>query len=691
MDDLDHIDDRFNNENSFISSFIPLEDSFKILVVDKDSDTHIMFRSSLDKYHFGQKTVTILEAFDRSETESILQSIPDIMLIFLTVDSENFKTDFELIAKVRKTHEACQIVILTEPSVYPDHELIQFYDINDYIDKKDICPRHIKRIVSSSIKSFNDRLSLCKELKIKNKVEKTLMEQKIILKDVIKNIGDILWELNSDLEYIYISKKAETLTGFSRSDFIKKKYTDFITTDSKENSWPDIIEKISARQKFSNIEISRRTSSGDIQYYLVTGNPVYDNNNNYQGYRGADINITELKNAQFEQEKLEAQLRHSQKLEAVGTLAGGIAHDFNNILGGILGYAQLMQFELKDNKTCMSYTEEIVTSCHRARNLIVQILDFSRRDEKSKIKHIANPIEIINETVKLLRASFPSSIKIDAQIDNSTGCIKADPSQVHQAVMNLCTNAKQSIKNSIGQVSISVNEIQHTLEAPIENISYDLPSGEYIRISVSDNGTGIKPDTLDKIFNPYFTTKAKGEGTGLGLSVVHGIVRRFHGAITTRTTPGKGSEFSLFFPKHTLENSNKNKTQNTLVKGNAKVLFIDDEPMLVNIGKTMLEKLGYKVSATGSPLKALSTVQSNPDKYDLVITDMTMPDIHETQLAAKIKQINSDIPILLISGFANLNKIQKMKPENIDAVLPKPIEINALSKTIDQIMSENRA
>lgn len=433
--------------------------------------------------------------------------------------------------------------------------------------------------------------------------------------------------------------------------------------------------------------ISRQVGKNKMQYFLTSGNPIYDEEGKFQGYRGVDINITELKKAQYEKGNLTKQLRHSQRLEAVGTLAGGLAHDFNNILGGILGYAQLIQFELDKNDTAFSYAKHIVNGCDRAKNLIVQILDFSRLRKGISKSCITNPIAIVKETIKLLRASFPSSIKIHSDIDPKTGCIQADPSQIHQAVMNLCTNARQAIETGIGEVTVSVKEIVFSQYTPIKGLETDLAFGEYIRISVSDTGKGIENDTLDKIFNPYFTTQKKGDGTGLGLAVVHGIVTRFSGAITTETTPGQGTRFTLYFPKYYSKKKTKQKIKKGLVRGNACVLLIDDEPVLVKLGKQMLKKLGYKVVAITSPISALNLIKKNPKQFDLVITDMTMPDIHGTQLALKIKQINQDIPIILATGLNQLNNSDHPNPESIDAVMPKPIEIRTLSQTVSKVLS----
>ncbi|NOX35797.1 MAG: response regulator [Deltaproteobacteria bacterium] len=664
---------------------------WKILIIDDEPCAHDITELVLKDFHFKQKPLSLLHAYSAKEARIILETHEDVVLILLDIILETETAGLELIHWIRKhlKNKISQIVIRTgKPENFSEQDMIEAYDVNDYIVKTDVTAQRLKTLITGSIRTFVDKLELKKELNVRKLIEQSLKEKEILLKDIIENIGDILWEINVDMKYVYISEKAENITGFSKSEQKKRRFSSDMTLESKKNSWPEIQKKIMQEKKFSNIEISRTTKNGDIQYYLTSGKPFFNEKNELKGYRGADINITDLKNSELEKEKLIGQLRHAQRLEAMGTLAGGIAHDFNNILGGILGYAQLLQFELSDNQNCLSYTRQIVTGCNRAKNLIFQILDFSRQSENLIPQNIANPIEIVEETLKLLRASFPSSIKLHSNIDKNTGCIKADPSQIHQAVMNLCTNARQAIKSGIGHVTIIVRQIIFSSDNPIENLKTDLPFGEYICISVEDTGEGIETDTLDKIFNPYFTTKDRGDGTGLGLSVVHGIVTRFSGAVTTRTRPGEGTVFALYFPKYLKKKKKEKTSRNILIKGKACVLFIDDEPMLVNLGKMMLEKLGYKVVAKESALSALKMIKKSPEKFDIIITDMTMPDIHGTQLAVEIKKINKKIPIVLATGFTNIIQTEKPNPSGIDAILPKPIEINTLSQTLHQLLAK---
>ncbi len=697
MADLDFIPVQNSDTCSFIS---PNENSqasvYKIIIFDETQSFYATVKTALSEYSHIKKPIIPFYASKPEEARVILKEQSDIALVFIPVNTEtqNKKYDqtnkYNFIHWVRTTflNYPIQIVIhQAEPGDFSPAQMIEKYDIDACYIEKNITPQLFQSIVSIAMKSYTDKTKLFNQIKHFQKNTTTLKKKEIILKDVIGNVKDILWEINKDMVYIYISRTVEHQTGLPRSNYLNEHLSFNLTDDALQETWPLLLKKIESRQTFTNIGISRKTKTGKTQYFLTSGNPVYNEKKQFQGYRGADINITDLKSTQFEKEKLTKQLRQAQRLEAVGTLAGGIAHDFNNILGGILGYAQLMQFELKEDQTALAYAKQIVEGCDRAKNLILQILDFSRQSEDISSQKITNPIEIVNETIKLLKASLPSSIKIQSHIDPETGCIRSDPSQIHQAVMNLCTNAGQAIEGGMGEVSIEVKNILFSQNNPIKNLDTDLPFGEYICISVADTGKGIETDALDKIFNPYFTTKAKGDGTGLGLAVVHGIVTRFNGAVTTQTTPGKGTIFTLYFPKYVPKQKQVSKEKNVMIKGDARVLFIDDEPVLVKLGKQMLEKLGYTASATASAIDALSLIKKEPNRFDLVITDMTMPDIHGTQLALKIKKVNQQIPIVLATGFTNLNQSEHPNPDSIDAILPKPIEINTLSQTISQVLS----
>ncbi len=681
------------HHSKFAADSQSVEQHWHILVLDDNDSVQKITSQALEGMRFDGRSIRLFHAYSCDKAKQILQSSSDIALVLLDIVLETEDDGLELIHWIRTTFKnpSIQIAVRTGKSdLFMEKDIVDTYDINDFLSKTEATYQKLQILVKKAIRSFKVNSDLKVELKHRQEIESRLKVKEAQLRDLIDNIGDMVWQTNKHHQLTYISGNTETITGFSKSELIKRPYDFSMTEKCRETIWPEIKALMAQGEKIINIELSRIHKKGHPKYYLTSGKPVFEQNQTRRtliGYRGAEKDITELVLSEIEKKKLISQLRHAQRLEAMGTLAGGIAHDFNNILGGILGYAQLLQFDMKYNPAALSHAKHIVSGCHRAKNLIMQILDFSRQRENSIHTKITDPISIVDETVKLLRASIPSSIRINTDIPREAAHILADPSQIHQAVMNLCTNASQAIETAMGEITIRVKQVRLTPENHIKSPELDLDHGDYIAISVTDTGKGIETDTLDKIFNPYFTTKKRGDGTGLGLSVVHGIVTRFNGIITIDTWPGEGARFTLYFPEYIPKTKHESRKRPPLVQGKANVLFIDDEPMLVDIGRMMLEKLGYRVTATKDPLAGLAAIEKDPNHFDIVITDMTMPAIHGSQLAVKIKQISPPTPVILATGFSNIVQTQKATPSGIDAVLPKPITMESLSQTLDQVLN----
>jgi PAS domain S-box-containing protein len=358
--------------------------------------------------------------------------------------------------------------------------------------------------------------------------------------------------------------------------------------------------------------------------------------------------ITERKRAEEEKEKLEAQLLQAQKLEAIGTLAGGIAHDFNNILSPIIGYAQMALDDLPHSNPMRFGQEQIMASGLRAKDLVKQILAFGRPGEGQRKEPVAVS-SIVKEAIKLLRASLPSSIKIVHRIENCTA--KVDPTQIHQVLMNLCTNAAHAMNNR-GILEIRLSNV-HLSESDLTGQSIvHLKPGLHLKLSVSDSGSGMDKPTLERIFDPFFTTKAVGKGTGLGLAVVHGIVKHHDGAVTVQSEVGKGSIFNIYIPavEHGVRMAGE--TGPSRSGGAERVLLIDDEESIIQMETAMLKGLGYKVTPETNSLHSLEIFRSRPGEFDLVITDQTMPDLTGIELIKEIRRIRADIPMILCTGFS---------------------------------------
>jgi PAS domain S-box-containing protein len=392
--------------------------------------------------------------------------------------------------------------------------------------------------------------------------------------------------------------------------------------------------------------------------------------------------ITERIQAEAERRKLEEHLLRAEKMEALGTLAGGIAHDFNNILGAIIGYVQLTDYDLPENSEARYNLSQVLKASERARDLVKQILAFSRQDARELSPlHI---LPVIKEVIKLLRASLPTSITIEQKLDLSEDTILGNPTQIHQVVMNLCTNAAQAMKNKKGVIKISLEKVD--LDIRDKRTFPDLVPGSYLKLSISDTGEGINPKILPRIFDPFFTTKKPGEGTGMGLSVTHGIVKSYKGEISVFSEPGIGSTFQVYLPLINPVTNSPGKAQDSLPIGNERILLVDDEAWILDSLFQMLKRLGYEVSSQVDPLKALEAFRANPDRFDLVITDMTMPHMDGMELAQELLSIRPSLPIIMCSGYGDALALGTGKNIGIRKFLMKPILFRDIAMTVREAL-----
>ena len=385
--------------------------------------------------------------------------------------------------------------------------------------------------------------------------------------------------------------------------------------------------------------------------------------------------------------KYERQLQQVLKIQAIGTLAGGIAHDFNNILFPIVGYTELTMDEVPEGSVAHNNLAEILKAANRARDLVQQILTFSRQSgqerKPTKVQYI------IEEALKLLRASIPASIEIIHEIDEDCRPVMGDATQIHQVIMNLCTNAYQAMQDKGGRLTVSLKEVDISYEETVEKIG--MQPGKHLRLAVTDEGCGMDASVLDRIFEPYYTTKEQGKGTGLGLSVIHGIVKNHRGDITVSSALGKGSTFQVYLP--VIEEdivATEFEPTNGTAKGNERILLIDDEEQIVSMEQQMLENLGYQVTARTNSEEALREFSQQPQNYDLVITDMTMPHMTGDQLAKKLLDIKPDIPVILCTGFNEDITEEKALAMGIQKFVMKPVIKNDLATTIRTVLDQNR-
>lgn len=428
--------------------------------------------------------------------------------------------------------------------------------------------------------------------------------------------------------------------------------------------------------------VHRRKDGTDVPV-AITGNLFEYGNERYSVSFVQDI--TERKEAEKQRLKMEAQMHEAQKMESLGTLAGGIAHDFNNILAAILGYADLAQLECPTGSTSKQYVSQISQAGLRAKELVNQILTFSRQGRTEK-----GPLDIgraIKNALKLIKATLPANIEIRENIPPNLIPVFADEIQIHQIVMNICTNAYHAMKNTGGLLDV-------TLAAAIiqEQDARSYPGvtpGSYLKLSISDTGHGIAPESINRIFDPYFTTKPTGEGTGLGLATVHGIVKDHGGRIKVYSEPGAGTTFHVFLPVADVPFEAAAEQAEKLPTGRERILFVDDEKSLIDLGRDLLERLGYTVETRASSIDAIAAFRADPQKYDLVISDMSMPRMSGDELARQIKALRSDIPIILCSGFSDRIDARLKEAIGFSAVLMKPVTYADLAHTVRQVLETN--
>jgi len=511
----------------------------------------------------------------------------------------------------------------------------------------------------------------------RKRAEEALRESEEKYRTVLESNPDPVIVYDMEGRVIYLNPAFTRVFGWSLEEQIGKKIDNFVP----EENWPEtrmMIKKVTVSgESFSGLETRRYTKEGNILDISISGSFYRDQEGNVAA---SVINLRDI----TAQKRVEEQLQQSQKMEAIGTLASGIAHDFNNILSTIVGYTDLARIRLQQGTDATINLKEVLKASNRARELVRQILAVSRHGEQER-KPICLSLAV-KEGLKLLRASLPTTIEIRQNIEASTETVEADPTQIYQVLMNLCTNAHHAMSETGGVMEVSLTSVNLDTK---DLIGFpDLKPGSYLKLTVSDTGHGMDQDILERIFDPYFTTKEKGVGTGLGLSVANGIVKSHGGAIRVYSKPGKGSTFHIFLPEIKSEVESEAETTEVLPGGDERILFVDDEETLIEIGEEMLAELGYEVETRISSVEALETFRADPDKFDLVITDLTMPHMTGEKLTREIMKIRPDTPVILCTGFLGLITEEKAMEIGIKEFIIKPLVTIELAKAVRRVLDE---
>jgi PAS domain S-box-containing protein len=525
---------------------------------------------------------------------------------------------------------------------------------------------------------------ISRDISARKEAEEQLRESEEKYRHLVENISDVIYTSNEDGIITYASPTVAALSGYQPAEIIGRHFTEFIhPADLKMVTM--LYERVASGQN-GPAEYRISTAAGKARWIRSLSKRLIDGDR-FVGLQGVLTDITYRKEAEAERDRLEAQLRQAQKLEALGTLAGGIAHDFNNILAAIIGYTEMMLLDASETNPMHADLQQVLKAAGRARDLVKQILVFSRMKDLHE-KAPTDVAAIVRDGVSFMRGTLPSTIDIREDIAGDPAMVLADPSQIHQALINLCTNAAHAMEEDGGVLTVTLQEVKFDQE--MAALHPELQATTYVRLTVKDTGHGMDPATVERIFDPYFTTKKVGKGSGLGLAVVHGIVRRHQGAITVYSEVGSGTTFHMYIPKleTKVQREDAGAPSFSIRKGRGRVLLVDDEPALAAIGQRMLGQLGYDVVAKTSSIEALETFRSQPDQFDLVVTDFTMPGMTGASLATEVLSIRPDIPVILCTGFNEKIDEEKAGELGITEFVLKPLNMHVLQETLSRALGK---
>ena len=517
--------------------------------------------------------------------------------------------------------------------------------------------------------------------------EEALEENKAFLKKIIDENPAQIFVINDKGQFLLANEKFADLINISADSVIGKSFEELKEQGVVLNHLKNIIKDTDtvlkqAKSKHS-FEMSYLTPEGYEKWLICTRLPFIFHNE--QCVLGINLDFTNMKTTELEKKKLEDQLAQSQKMEVIGTLAGGIAHDFNNMLAVILGYSDLAKNTLPSEAKQINHLNEVIKAGNRAKDLVKQILNFSRQTE---IQHVDISLTVIvKEVVKMVKSTLPSNIECVMHVDQNSGFVRGDQTQMHQVLMNLCVNANQAMPEG---GTLTVKLVNHNENESCPDCQASLP-GQFVHLSVSDTGMGMPESVKKRIFEPYFTTKEVGKGTGMGLAVVHGIINQHNGHICVHSEEGKGTTFNVLLPSSSSA-LNKSDTQQFIdYAGKEAIMIVDDETMVGELVRETLSMQGYDTELFFDSQEAVEHFNQNPDKYDMVLTDYMMPGLTGDKLAASIREVNEKIPIILATGFSNNITKEAALSIGITEFIMKPIVGEDLCKAVRNCLNNSKA
>ena len=605
------------------------------------------------------------------------------MMLFWRVTTNNlvFEARFEEASKRRQEIE--------EKNRQLEQEINERKQAEELLRKAhDELERRVKERTAELVEA-NEQLK--GEIEERKRAEKTLRNSEEKFRFLAEKMFDIIWTIDRDFKTTYVSPSIENVIGFTPEERKRQPLEEIITPESLQRVQEIFLGELQ-RDEEGTVDPDRSVTI-EVEYYRKDGSTVWmentvkairDSGGKIVGMHGVSRDITERKIAEEEKAKLQSQLQQVQKMESIGTLAGGIAHDFNNILGIIVGNTELAMDDVPEWNPARHNLEAIRIAGMRARDMVKRIMAFSRQSPQEMKPVRISPI--IKESLKLLRSSIPTTIEIRQNISSESDTVRADPTQINQVLINLCTNAAHAMGEKAGVLEVGLEHIEMDKDSAIHY--YDLSSGKYVRLTVSDTGNGIEPKILERIFDPYFTTKKVGEGSGMGLSVVHGIVKSHGGGISAISEQGKGTVFHVLFPCIEDEPEPEVEIAVEIPRGKERILFVDDEKAMVDAIQPMIERLGYQVTVRTSSIEGLEAFRANPDRFDLVITDFTMPNMTGMELAKELLKLRSDILIIICTGYSEHINEDKAKESGIRAFVMKPVVLGEIANTIRKVLDQ---